>query len=168
MIKAIAFDLVGVLVSKSGNDITKEQAKLEQLFNNNINEDLWLDKIREAYLDVFNQLYSIKNPGLISYLRKEYPKVKIVIASNHTSYIKDYLEKHFKPEDIFLSSVIGIAKPSPDFFKYLLKKLDLKPEELLFLDDKDGNVNSSKSLGINTIKVYNDTNIIGEIEKYMV
>lgn len=40
-----------------------------------------------------------------------------------------------------------------DFYEYILNKHNIRPEELLFLDDNIDNVNTAKKLGINTIKV---------------
>ncbi len=174
MIKVIAFDLVGVLVHEQDVDLTKEQAALERLFDafdepvNELASSLKIENIRQATLDIFNKLYKIEDPDLFNKIRDKYPNISIVIASNHVSHMKEYLEKHFNPDKIYLSSLIGIGKPNPEYFKYILDKENINPEELLFLDDKDGNINSAKSLGINTIKVNSNTNILEEIEYKMI
>ena len=173
MIKVIAFDLVGVLVHEKDVDLTVEQARLERLFDaydEPVNEEarlLRIDDVRKATLAIFNKLYEIKYPNLFEILRDKYKDIRIIIMSNHVSYIKDYLEENFKPDDIYLSSLIGLAKPNKDYFNYVLDKENINPEEMLFLDDREKNVLSSKELGINTIFVNSDTNILEEIEKHM-
>lgn len=75
MIKVIAFDLVGVLVTEKDVDLTKEQARLERLFDaydepvNNEASLLRIEDIKQATLDIFNKLYEIKNPALFQELR---------------------------------------------------------------------------------------------------
>ncbi|MBR6113218.1 MAG: HAD-IA family hydrolase [Bacilli bacterium] len=173
MIKVVAFDLVGVLVSEKDVNLTKEQERLERLFDaydEPVDEEarlLRIDDIKKATLDIFNKLYEIKNPDLFRYLKDNY-NVRIVIASNHVSYIKDYLIDNFNPDDIYLSSLIGLAKPNKDYFKYILDKENIKPNELLFLDDREKNIANSSELGINTIFVNSKTNILEEIKKFMI
>ena len=174
MIKVIAFDLVGVLVTERDVDLTKEQAKLESLFDayndevNDVANILKNDDIKKATLDIFNKLYEIQYPDLFKQIRKKYKKVRIVIASNHVSYIKDYLEEKFKPDEIYLSSLIGLAKPNKDYFLYLLSKEGINPDEMLFIDDKELNIINSSELGIRTIKVNKETKLLEEIKKHMI
>ena len=174
MIKVIAFDLVGVLVHEQDVDLTKEQAALERLFDafdepvNELARTFNIDDVKKATLDIFNKLYKIEDPDLFNKVREAYPNIKIVIASNHVSHMKDYLDEHFNPDTIYLSSIIGLGKPNPEYFKYILDKENISPEEMLFLDDKDLNIINSSELGINTIKVSKDTNILEEIKKYMI
>jgi putative hydrolase of the HAD superfamily len=174
MIKVIAFDLVGVLVHEQDVDLTKEQAALERLFDafdepvNNLASELRIDDIRQATLDIFNKLYKIEDPNLFNKLREKYPNTRIVIASNHVSHMKEYLDKHFNPDKVYLSSLIGLGKPNPEYFQYIIDKENIKPEELLFLDDREDNISSAKSLGINTIKVNKDINMLEEIKKHMI
>ena len=40
-------------------------------------------------------------------------------------------------------------------------------KELLFLDDNINNINGAQTLGINTIKIEKDTNLIDEISKFI-
>ena len=173
MIKVIAFDLVGVLVREKDVDLTKEQARLERLFDaydEPVDEEarlLRIDDTKQATLAIFNKLYEIKHPDLFKIIKDKYD-VRIVIASNHVSYIMDYLKDNFNPDDIYLSSIIKVAKPHKEYFEYILDKENISPNELLFLDDKEMNILNSNSLGINTIKVNKDTDLLEEIAKFMV
>lgn len=174
MIKVIAFDLVGVLVHEQDVDLTKEQAALERLFDayggqvNDFDSSFRMDEIKKVTLDIFNKLYKIKDPSLFNKIREKHPDIRIVIASNHVSYITDYLKHNFNPDNIYLSSVIGFAKPYKEYFEYILEKEKIKPEEMLFLDDKERNITNASNIGINTIKVTKDTNILEEIERHMI
>ena len=68
-------------------------------------------------------------------------------------------------DDIFISAEIHKIKPQADFYEYILDKFQLKPEELLFLDDNLRNIEGAEKLGIRTIKVDKKTNLIEDISK---
>ncbi len=57
--------------------------------------------------------------------------------------------KIFKP--VFLSYEIRLKKPSPKIFMYALKKLKLKPNECIFIDDKESYLKGARAVGIKTI-----------------
>jgi putative hydrolase of the HAD superfamily len=46
---------------------------------------------------------------------------------------------------------MGISKPDPDFYRYILKKEGIKPENTVFIDDSEENVLSAQKIGINSI-----------------
>ena len=47
------------------------------------------------------------------------------------------------------SSDLGVVKPSHIIFDHLCKKCDLVPNECIFIDDNENNINGAKSFGIN-------------------
>lgn len=57
--------------------------------------------------------------------------------------------KLFDP--VMFSYEIGATKPSSKVYFALIKKLGVKPEEILFIDDSLVNVKGAKDVGINTI-----------------
>lgn len=61
--------------------------------------------------------------------------------------------KFFSDSKIIVSAHIGLAKPSPLAFEYILNEFNLSPEECIFLDDQMVNIDSAKALGINAIQV---------------
>ena len=102
----------------------------------------------------------------VSTIRKE------VKTAYFTNYNEDYwklivarfdLSKYF---DIGLVSYeIGARKPSAKGFIYLLEKLGARPEEAVFIDDRSGNLEEPKKLGINTIQFKSVTDLGQEIER---
>jgi len=54
-------------------------------------------------------------------------------------------------DGVVLSCRAGSAKPDLAIYQVLLKTYGLKPEECLFLDDKEDNINAGKRLGIDGI-----------------
>jgi putative hydrolase of the HAD superfamily len=53
-------------------------------------------------------------------------------------------------EAFYLSHEIGMRKPDPKIFSFVLNKNGLKPEQTLFIDDTKEHVESAAGLGINT------------------
>jgi len=56
-------------------------------------------------------------------------------------------------DDFIDSSQVGMRKPEPEFFLYACKKHNLKPEEVIMLDDLGLNLKTARSLGMKTILV---------------
>jgi acyl-CoA dehydrogenase family protein 10 len=56
-------------------------------------------------------------------------------------------------DEIYESAKEGKAKPDPMVYATVLSRLNVKPEEAIFLDDIGGNLKTAAELGIHTIKV---------------
>ena len=52
---------------------------------------------------------------------------------------------------LFLSHEIGSRKPEPRIYSYALEKLGVNPEETVFIDDKQRNVEAAEKLDIHAI-----------------
>lgn len=52
-------------------------------------------------------------------------------------------------EKLWFSHQIGLVKPDPEIFRYVLNNGRLKPEETLFIDDTLVHVEAARSVGIN-------------------
>ncbi len=176
MIKVIAFYLVGVLVSEKDNVLDEYEEKIERLFGPNISEEKYIDAVKNINNDnidikkytksIINKLYYIKDIDLIKSIKEKYPNIKIIVATNHVTYVKEYINSNFKfLDDIIISMDINLIKPSSDFYMYILNKYNIKNNELLFIDDNITNIEGAHRLGINTIKVDMHTNILDEICK---
>jgi putative hydrolase of the HAD superfamily len=50
-----------------------------------------------------------------------------------------------------MSSVLGVTKPHAQMYKKALEELDLKPEQVLFIDDNVRNIKGARKLGIQTL-----------------
>lgn len=56
-------------------------------------------------------------------------------------------------DELFLSYKIGIMKPSPAIFEYVLTTLGVAPEAVAFFDDGARNVEAARQLGIQGFRV---------------
>ena len=180
MIKVIAFDLVGVLVREKNLEMTPEEEKLERLFGPNKSDSDYLIEARKIIpkdvvvmrttVNLLNNLYEVKDKELLPKLRKKYPDIKIVIATNHLSRIRNYIGEALGVQNldkIFISADIHKIKPNNDFYEEIINKMRCKPNEILFLDDNQENVDGAKACGLNTFKVNKEMNLFDEIDKWL-
>lgn len=54
-------------------------------------------------------------------------------------------------EHKFMSYQIGFSKPDPRIYEHVIERLAFEPSQMLFIDDKETNVNAAKEFGINAI-----------------
>lgn len=180
MIKVIAFDLVGVLVNEKNIVLSNEEEKLERLFGPNLSDEDYLKKATEILCNeknivnttkvLINKLYKVKDKDIFKKIKKIDSNVKIVIATNHVSFVKDFISSHFDInylDDLIISAKINRIKPNLDFYEFILDKYKINANELLFLDDNIENVNGANVLGIKTIKVEKNNDLVSEIEFYI-
>lgn len=181
MIKVIAFDLIGVLVKEKDIDLLDDEEKLERLFGPNKSNEEFINLAKEIIGDdkkvvtitnnIINKLYEIRQDNVFERLKERYPNIKLIIVTNHVSYIRDYINKLFNKDlidNIIISADIGKIKPNIDFYQYVLNSLDILPSELLFLDDNKDNIAGASSIGINTIKIEKTMDLVDEINKFII
>ncbi len=180
MIKVIAFDLVGVLVNEKDVELTEEENKLERMFGDNINDSDYLMEARKIIdkdsvimrvtEQLIDKIYKIRDEELFKKIKEKYSGLKIIIATNHVSFVRNFIGEAFGVDyldDVLISAEIHKIKPHADFYNYILDKYNILPEELLFLDDNSKNIDGAKKLNINTIKVDKSTDLFNEICKFI-
>jgi putative hydrolase of the HAD superfamily len=62
-------------------------------------------------------------------------------------------------EKLWFSHHLGMVKPDPEIFSFVLKDAGLKPNETLFIDDTLVHVEAAKSIGINAWNLLPGTDI---------
>ena len=98
-------------------------------------------------------------------------KYKIALISNIGSLHQKHLEKKYKLNKIFpviiYSYKIKVRKPSPKIYKSALRKLNVKPDEVVFIDDRPENAKRAEKLGMHGIYFKNNKQAIKEINKLL-
>jgi len=54
-------------------------------------------------------------------------------------------------DEVYASNLMGISKPDPEFYRYILNKEGINPENTVFVDDTEENIISAQKIGINSI-----------------
>lgn len=181
MLKVIAFDFVGVLVNEKDIDLEEQEDKLERKFGSNLNDEDYLTfseqtlKInnKEAIditKNIINKLYKVRDADIFTKLKNKYNNIKIIIATNHLSYVEEFINKYFDTtylDDVIISANINKIKPNANFYNFILEKFNIKSKELLFLDDNVENIDGANKLNIRTIKVEKNMNLYEEVCKFI-
>lgn len=100
--------------------------------------------IIEEYDYAREWLHTLRERGYQIYILSNYGATPFKYAREHFSY---FGEAH----GIVVSSDVKMIKPEPGIYKYLLDTYNLKPEETVFLDDRQDNVDVARSFGIHGI-----------------
>lgn len=124
----------------------------------------WFDDFSEVVLEAMYQ-----NQGVIAIVKElQSQGYRTPLFSNVTIGEAEWLKRkddyeHFSP--LFLSYEMDLAKPDPRSYEYVLNHLQLKPQEVIFIDDKKENVDAAVALGIYGIQFKNEALLAQELEK---
>lgn len=176
MIKAIIFDFYGVVCSEIGSpwyqsiSSSADVSHLKQAFDvpSNLGEisekefftgiGKAIGKEGEQVRDDWVQAAEI-NTSLVDFICRLKSKYKIAVCSNTQPELFRELLQKYRLEDLFdvvvSSSEVGMMKPGLEIFRHTLAELEVKPEEVLFIDDRVANVEGTEKVGIVSI-LYED------------
>lgn len=120
----------------------------------NSGKDISMKKFTYFYKKMYEKTSPIKKSMVKSIIkmRKDY---KIYAFSNTFDLHAEMNKKRglWKLFDkVFLSNEIHLKKPDIKAYLYVLKEINLKPGETIFIDDKDENIKVARDLGIIAIK----------------
>jgi len=123
--------------------------------------EISVSEIQKIFLDS----YSINNE-MLNYLLELKKKYKLVLFSNNYEDLFTHIKKVYKLDKYFdytfSSSDIKFKKPEKKSYKHVLGKIKAKPNEVLFVDNKEKNIIVAKQLGLKTI-MFKDINQLKEI-----
>lgn len=170
--KAIVLDMYGVIVKQTGDDFvpyvqqTFPDLNPEEIYNPWFKADIgeltslevWeaigfqgdLEKIEKEYLDTIE----LTN-GFIDFIEKVKDKYKLAIISNDSSRWSKYLREKFDLNKYFdvisISGDLKIQKPDERIFFLTIEKLGLNAEDCIYIDDREGNLEAAKKVGMNPV-----------------
>ncbi|WP_027137261.1 HAD family hydrolase [Gaetbulibacter saemankumensis] len=114
----------------------------------------------EELISIWNYMLKDFPEHRLDFLKKlkSEGKYKLILLSNtnelHIDWIKNNIPLYdeFKQcfDAFYLSHEIQLRKPNQDIFKFVLKENNIIPQECLFIDDNADNIQTAKSLDINT------------------
>lgn len=94
--------------------------------------------------------------------------IRLFILSNFTTAGLTHLLYFFPDffalfDDILISGATGFAKPDRQAYAQLLNKHALKPQDTIFIDDKQGHIDAACSLGITGLVYRQDKDMNKEL-----
>lgn len=128
------------------------------------------DIIQESRQIILDHIASRRiNSELVDFfpiLRKQ--GYKVAIFSNNTAQLRQHLiEKNIIElvDEVVISAEIGFQKPSKDAFAVLFQKLNLQPEEVIFIDDAPKSLETAGEIGYTPILFEGNTKLKVDLEQ---
>lgn len=96
----------------------------------------------------------------------------LALLSNHGKEWAEYCERKYSYHKFFRHVVysfqVGITKPNKEIFLLILKQLQAKPQECLFIDDYENNIATAKKLGFNVIQFTSVKNLRKRLKEFKI
>jgi len=157
------FDAIDNVYSKSIEGKIQKNKALK-IIADNLN--ISVKRLKNLFTIAYKKHFK-KNTELLYLIHKlKNNGYKIGILSDQWYLSKDALinKKDFADfNPIIVSCDVGMRKPNPKIYKLLIKKLKLKPLEILFTDNREWNLKAARKLGIKTILFKNNDQFIREL-----
>ncbi len=172
MIKAVIFDCFGVLTNDGwlafkDQYLSRDDALQQEAVELNkradarlISQDQFeeaLAELAEVSIDEVRRVVDIHTPNneLFDFIAGELkPHYKIGLLSNVAA---DYTSELFAPEQNALfdaktfSFELGVVKPHPAMYETIAAKLEVLPEECVFVDDREVFTTGAKEVGMHAV-----------------
>jgi putative hydrolase of the HAD superfamily len=133
-----------------------------------IDSDEFLSHYRNQFPELANsEVKKIWNSMLIDFPKyrldfieqlAEKNKFKLILLSNTNDWHIAWVQENFKDykrfencfDAFYLSHEMGMRKPNPEIFDYVLNQHNLNAEETLFIDDTSQNTKAAGEIGMHT------------------
>ena len=89
-----------------------------------------------------------------------------LLTNNTKEWIEEYnqrdpFDQYF---DLVISShAVGMVKPDPRIYELTMRRLGAKPEECIFVDDKERNTKAAEAVGMNVVMLKSSEQAISEV-----
>ena len=117
--------------------------------------------LSQDQIDELNRLdtrmWTTQNPAMVAWqMQLKQAGLRTAILSNMGDTVLASIEREFawigNFDVLVWSFQLGIVKPDPEIYHYVLEKLGTDPGETLFLDDRRVNVDAARALGMGAIE----------------
>lgn len=197
MIKAVIFDVGGVLLQEVASKIYKALTKnvgrnlqetrtigrklVHKFEVGSISEDkFWKDLaeklgsnknyVKKIWLGTFKKNLCVRKSVIKLAADLKRHGYKVAILSNAIKLHYDHIHRKnvyqlFSP--VVLSFEVGMKKPRKNIYRLVAKKMRLKPEECIFIDDKEKNVKAAEEVGMHGIVFKNVAQLKDDLKKVL-
>lgn len=116
----------------------------------------------EVYQDVLDFIVQLRPTYRIGLLSNLTPEMKGHIQENHN------LSTYFDLEIYSCDPDVQTKKPDPKMFRVMLEKLNLEPEECVFIDDSPQNIKAAVDIGMKTLLFKDRNQFFNDINKCII
>jgi HAD superfamily hydrolase (TIGR01509 family) len=137
--------LKGEIAALQAGTITTEQfwRRVFTLTGRRVEEDLWA-----------HFFHPVPNAEVVRTIRELKAEARVVVGTNT---IEPHYRVHERNGDydifdrVYASQRIGLVKPDPAFYTHILDSEGCEPEQTVFVDDAEVNVEAARRLGIHAL-----------------
>lgn len=108
------------------------------------------------------------NKPVADFIRSLRPRFQTAILSNAGDQDRQIFNEAYCIEDlvdtVIISAEVGMAKPDPRIYLLALDRLGVVPEETIFVDDLQVNVDAARQLGIQAFQFQSNEQILMQIK----
>ena len=100
---------------------------------------------------------------IVQIYKQHFPGAKIVLTTNATTRLREDLKNQGmedKIDEIMNSSELGVAKPAHEYFTEVLRRLGVRMDEVIYIDDAAANVEAARALGIRSHHYQNHEGLV--------
>jgi epoxide hydrolase-like predicted phosphatase len=121
--------------------------------------------------DLWREYLGTPNTELIEYARRLRPRYRTGIVSNSFVGAREKEQQAYGFEDlvdeIVYSHEAGMSKPDPRIYALACTRLDVRPQEMVFLDDAGACVAGAREAGLHAIRYRDNAQAIAELEEVL-
>ncbi|MFX0199267.1 MAG: HAD family hydrolase [Candidatus Hodarchaeota archaeon] len=162
-------------------DITREEfltfaeENVEKLFQGKISADEFWARFSQRYgrkveEELFGRFFhSSPDQEVMDLIKQLKGSSRVVCGTNTIDPHYDYhlSRGHYDVFDaVFASNKIGLSKPNPEFYRYILENEGVRPENAFFVDDTEANVLTARKMGISASLFTDPKSLSREIENH--
>lgn len=145
-------------------------------FRSEIRNRMNIDCSDQEIDDAWNALLLDFNNAAIAEIQKLKGKTPVYLLSNtnriHFEYCNQKIKDHTLTDNfhslfdgLFLSYEMGYRKPSDEIYNQVVEQLGCQPNEILFIDDMEVNIEAANRIGFQTIHLVDNTKIGEELKR---
>jgi epoxide hydrolase-like predicted phosphatase len=130
------------------------------------------ERLLAAFMaDLWREYLGTPNTELIGYVRRLRPRYRTGILSNSFVGAREREQQAYGFEDlvdeIVYSHESGMSKPDPRIYALACARLDVRPQETVFVDDADACVAGARDAGLHAIRYQDNAQAIAAIEELL-
>lgn len=111
----------------------------------------------------------VLDEALVALIRRLHDGYKTAVISNYSDILPHLINDEWQIGDAFdlltVSSLENVMKPDSEIYTRTLDKLNLPPEQTVFIDDFFHNIEGATHVGIHGIQFTEQLNLLDELDK---
>lgn len=126
---------------------------------------LYKEKVNEPNFQFFD--YYELNTELLNFYKSLKPRLQIYILTSDAIQDAQELQPFWSEviDKIFSASQMGTHKNKPEAYEKVLAEVNLKSNEVVYIDDSEENLDASTEVGLNSILFSNNEQVMSAINK---